>query len=381
MPRQFATILLLTYLEFGYSRQVLRGVKRYARGGANWLFRQIETLDPAVPRVLAEHRPAGIIAQIAGPQLADLLVESGIPAVNASSHLGRTELPQVAVDNVAVGRMAAEHFLDRAFRHFAFVGYPSHHYSRQREAGYAEMVRQSGAEVITFDPPAATAPASRPELRDWLTALPRPCAVFAASDRRAAQVAEAAQQADIRLPDDIALLGVDNDDLVCDLAHPPISSIATPADRIGYEAAALLDRLIAGEPPPAQPILLPPISVVTRQSSDILALDDPEVAAALRHIRQYLHRRLTISDLLQHVPVARRTLEKKFRAVLGRSIADELRRARVERAKELLSGTDAPMPLVAQRSGFATPQWLANVFREHTGITPGAYRRQFRNDG
>jgi LacI family transcriptional regulator, galactose operon repressor len=181
------------------------------------------------------------------------------------------------------------------------------------------------------------------------------------------------------MPEQVALAGVDNDDLFCELARPPLSSVAIPAERIGYEAAALLDRLLAGARPPRQPLLLPPVRLVARQSSDVVALDDPNVAAALRVIRTNAHVALRVADIVRKVPISRRALERRFRQALHRGLGDEIRRVHVDRAKDLLAATDLPVAMVAERSGFCGSGHLCVVFRQDTGQTPTAYRRQVRN--
>jgi LacI family transcriptional regulator len=192
------------------------------------------------------------------------------------------------------------------------------------------------------------------------------------------QVSEACQLADLRVPDDVAIVGVDDDDLLCELGRPSLSSVALPSEQIGAEAAALLERLLHGKPPPPGPILLPPREVVVRQSSDILAITDPDVAAAVRFIRNHGSRTIQVADVLEAVPVSRRGLEWWFRRIIRRGIWEEIRRVHLERGKTLLAGSELPMAEVARRAGFTDARQLSVVFRQETGLTPTAYRRQFR---
>ncbi|HEY7424031.1 MAG TPA: substrate-binding domain-containing protein, partial [Gemmataceae bacterium] len=294
------------------------------------------------------------------------------------------------IDDVAVGRLAAAHLLDRGFTHFGFVGQPNHAYSTQREQGFREIVEQAGHRVVCYHDHHALlfAPMGRlwaldRDVQHWVRALPKPVGLFAPNDIWGVQLAEVCRQLDLRVPEDVALLGVDNDDLLCNLARPALSSIALPAERLGHEAAALLDRLLARERPPEQPLLLPPRGVVIRRSSDALALHDPDVAAAVRFIREHSHLLLSVSDVLAEVPVSRRSLERRFRLALRRGVWAEIRRVHLERARELLTSTDMPLAEVAQQSGFSGGVQLSVVFRQETGLTPSAYRRQFRprNEG
>jgi LacI family transcriptional regulator len=192
------------------------------------------------------------------------------------------------------------------------------------------------------------------------------------------QVAEACRQVGLRVPEDVALLGVDDDELDCELTRPRLSSVIVPAERIGYEAAALLDRLLAGERPPAEPILLPPTGVATRRSTEMLALADREVVAAVRFIREHAHLPLRVRDVLREVAVGRRTIERRCHKALGWGLGEEIRRVHLERARRLLARTELPMKAVAQQAGFSDFRHLAVVFRQELGLSPTAYRRQMR---
>lgn len=211
----------------------------------------------------------------------------------------------------------------------------------------------------------------------WVRGLPRPVGVFAANDAWGVQLIEVCRQANLRVPDDVALVGVDNDDLLCEMARPSLSSVAVPAEQVGFEAAALLDKLLAGETPAAGSALFPPVRVVARQSSDLLALDDAEVAAAVRLIRR-AGKPIQVADILREVAISRRALERRFAAVLGRGLGEEIRRVRVERARELLAGTELPMAAVAARAGYSGVTRLCVAFRKGTGYAPADYRRRFR---
>jgi LacI family transcriptional regulator len=212
----------------------------------------------------------------------------------------------------------------------------------------------------------------------WLASLPRPVGVFASHDPQGVQVSEVCRLSDLRVPDDVAIVGVDDDDLLCELARPSLSSVALPSEQIGVQAAALLERLMAGKRPPRGPLQLPPCGVVVRQSSDILAIAEQDVAAAVRFIRQNGNRPIRVADVLEAVPVSRRGLERQFRTVLRRGIWEEIRRDHLERGKALLTGSELPMSEVARRAGFSDSRQLSVVFRQETGLTPTAYRRQFR---
>ena len=215
----------------------------------------------------------------------------------------------------------------------------------------------------------------------WMRDLPKPAGILASNDIAARELADICRQLGLRVPDEVSLLGVDNDDLECGLASPPLSSVALPARQVGYDAAKLLDSLILGKPAPREPWFLPPLGVVTRQSTDARAIRDPAVVAAIDFIRAHAAEAIHVDQIASHVVQSRRMLEYKFRDQLGHTILDEIRRVRVGRVKELLAGTDLSMPAIARRTGFSTPQRMAIVFGQLTGQTPSAYRRQTQGAG
>jgi LacI family transcriptional regulator len=215
-------------------------------------------------------------------------------------------------------------------------------------------------------------------LLKWLKAAPKPLGVFACQDAWGVRLVEACRHAGLHVPDEVALLCVDNDDLLCELTRPALSSIDLPHERIGYEAAALFDQLLTGAEPGAESVSFPPLGVVSRLSTDVLCIADADVAAAVRFIRERGHLPLRVRDVLHAVPVSRRALERRFHQTLQRGLGEEIRRVHLERAKTLLTSADLPTPQVAERSGFSNANHLATVFRLELGLTPLAYRRQLR---
>jgi LacI family transcriptional regulator len=289
------------------------------------------------------------------------------------------------VDNGPVGQLAAAHFLERGLRHFGYIGPPDHLYSIERYEAFRQALQQAGHTVAYYHTPANLSfdPLGRRWDLDrgvyhWLRNLPKPVGVFVPGDDWGVQVMEACRQVGLRVPEDVALLGVDDDDLDCELTRPRLSSVILPAERIGYEAAALLDRLLAGEKPPAGPILLPPLGVATRRSTEVLAIEDPEVVAALRFIRENAHLPLRVTDVCRQLAVGRRTLERRCHEALGWGVGEEIRRAHLERACRLLARTDLPMKAVALQAGYSGLRQLGEVFRQELGMSPTAYRHQLR---
>jgi LacI family transcriptional regulator len=342
--------------------------------------------ERVTPELLAAAQPRGLIASVLTEGLSKLLQGLRQPLVNVASVVPGLPFPQVRVDHRLVGQAAAEHLRNCGLQHFAFVGNAHHLYSTEREAGFRDALTAVGHAADHFYERHARSYRQRgrllvvdERLRRWLQALPKPVGIFAGHDVWALQVVEACRLAGLRVPEDVAVVGADNDDLLCELARPSLSSVIVPAERVGYEAAALLDRLLAGDKPPREPVLIPPPGVVGRKSSDVLAIDDPVVAQAVRFLRDSAHLPLRVSDVLRAVPVSRRVLERRFRAVLERGLAAEIRRLHVEKAKQLLAKSELPMQTIAERCGFSSQYQFSRAFRREVGMTPTDFRADFRH--
>ena len=213
-------------------------------------------------------------------------------------------------------------------------------------------------------------------IAQWLRALPKPAAIFTCYDAHGQRVLEACRRAGIAVPEEVAVLGVDNDEILCALSPPPLSSIKLNTQRTGWQAAALLALMMGGEKGPAEPQLIPPLGVVTRQSTEVLAVDDPPVARALHYIREHACEGIGVSDVLRHCPMARRTLEARLKTLLGRSPNEEIQRVQLNRVKELLTGTDFSLAEIAERAGFRHTEYLSVVFKRECGQPPSVYRQE-----
>jgi LacI family transcriptional regulator len=367
-----------------YCRGVLRGIKRYAETAPHWSFLSVSP-DRHSLRTLHSLRPSAVIAHIFSEELARGLSRLGVAVVNVCGVLPEAPAPRIGVDDPQCGALAAEHLLERGLRHFGFIGHRDHGYSVRREAGFREAVERAAAGVRSyyepgqrpFDPMGRLWAQDR-AVQQWVRALPKPVGIFAPNDIWGVQLTEVCLRAGLHVPEDVAILGVDDDDLLCEFARPSLSSIALPTQRIGYEAAAELDRLLTGKHLRTRPLLLPPLGAIARRSTDILAVEDEDVVAALRFIRAHGHKPIRVSDLLQEVPASRRFLERRFRKVLGRSILEEIRGVHVERARQLLAQTDLPLYAVAARAGFTDGKQFSTVFRKIMAMTPSAFRGQCR---
>jgi LacI family transcriptional regulator len=322
----------------------------------------------------------GVIGHFSERELAEQVARAGLPAVDISpAQREGPVLPRVSTDDVAVGRLAAAHLLSLGLPHFAFFGTRPHYFSFLREKGFKEAIAAAGLSChVLLDSSADGSELVDGALEAWLRGLPKPIGVLASTDSRALQVLAMCRKTGTAVPKSVAVLGVENDDVFCELATPPLSSIALATRQIGYEAARMLDRLMAGEQPATGQVLVPPAGVVPRRSTDVPAVLDPDVAAAVRYIALHVRDDLQVADVLREVPMSRRSLEQRFLKALGRTPAAEIRRAQVEVAKQMLAETDEPMARVALAAGFSNAKQLGAGFQHETGLTPTAYRRQSR---
>jgi LacI family transcriptional regulator len=386
MPK-LTTIGLMLPSGLAHCRGVLRGVRRFAETKPGWAFVQADA-DVRAVADLRKLRPAGLIAYVCARPLAAALRRFAGPVVNVCGALSDLPFPAVGIDNAAVGRAAAEHLLERGLKHFAYLGHGGFAFSTRREEGFAGRLAEAGYRAHTFRAPAGGdfQPNGRPlgppeRLAAWLRGLPRPCGLFACNDIWGGYATEVCRRAAVAIPDEVAVVGVDDDDLLCELARPRLSSVRVPSESIGHEAAAWLDRLIAGGASQKEPMLLPPAGVKARQSSDLLAVEDAVVKGILRRMRECRADPLSVDDVVRGVAVSRRSAERRFRAVVGRGIAEELRRSRIEHAKGLLADTSLSVADVAARSGFASPQRFAVAFRREAHTTPSGYRERHGRAG
>lgn len=367
-------------LEFG--RGVIQGVIRFS-ATTNWILSHAQldghgTLHDGTSQWLQEER-GGVIALIESNRQAHFFKSLAIPCVSVSAALNDPEIPSVACDDKMIGGIAASHFLERRMRNFAFVGFPGRADSEARYGGFCERLAVDGFTKIESYEAAPTFDADAfQNLGQWLDSLSKPVGIFTMNDSLGRCIIDACRAVSIRVPSSVAVLGCGNDPVICGLATPSLSSVALPAERVGFDAADLLATLLNQRKPVERHRLVHVSSVIPRGSTDNVSVRDPDVAGALRFILAHAGEWIGVRELLLALPVQRRSLERKFRRVLGRSPLEEIRRVRVDLAKQLLCSTDLPMPIVARRSGFSEAKQLSQVFRSLVGMTPTSYRARFR---
>ncbi|NNJ27383.1 XylR family transcriptional regulator [Alienimonas chondri] len=370
-------VALLVETSSGYGRDVLAGITRFMRMHDDWsVFLEQRDLTRTPPAWLSKWDGDGVISRATSPELAS----AGLPLVEITDREeGRAH---VRSDDGAIGRLAAEHLHERGYRRFAFCGFAGEAWSDRRERGFVDYLNELGNpgdccelhNVPWYGPGTLTWDEDQDRLGDWLAAIPRPFAVMACNDVRGQQVLDACAARGFAVPEDVAVIGVDNDDVLCRLSSPPLSSVIPDAEGVGYRAAELLAARMRGESVPETSELLPPLGVATRQSTDTVAIPDEGVAAALHYISQHACRGISVDDVVRNASVSRSTLERKVRKHLGRTPQEEIRQVQVKRTCELLRTTELTVERIAALCGFEHPEYLHVVFKRITGMTPGQFR-------
>jgi LacI family transcriptional regulator len=378
--RSRTQVALLIETSNAYSRGLLRGIRTFIREGAGWEIHCSEQGRGDVPPPwFQKWKGHGIIARIENRLIEEAVLRSGVPTVNVSAAELDQAFPTVISNSDGIARMAAEHLLERGFRNFGYCGDARFDWSFRHQANFVKHVSAAGFGVSIFDADRSDGndwQQEQQKLGAWLNELPKPVGIFACYDIRAQQLLEACRQEALEVPDEIAVVGHHNDKLLCELCDPPLSSVIPNPRRAGYEAAVLLDKLMRGMPVPTQPKEIDPLGVAQRESTDVIAIDDKEVARAIRFIRENAVKGIGVEDVLMIVPISRTLLERRFQKFLGRSPYEEILRLRIERVKELLANTDLPIAEIADRVGFSGVEYLSAMFKKKLGVSPRAFRRE-----
>jgi len=375
-------VALLIETSNAYARGLLGGVQAYIRENKPWsIYMAEQARGDEPPAWLKDWKGDGIIARIENAAVAKVITALALPTVDMSAGRIMPQLPCFEIDETAVGQMAADHFLERGFKNFAYCGDSRFVWSKRRGEAFAKALAAHGHTVHDYDAPQGTGKAVDDEMqsiRDWLQSLPKPVAIFCCYDIRGRLVLDACRNQAIAVPDRAAVLSVDNDELLCSLAYPPLSSIIPNAAGAGYQAAALLARMMAGQKPGAECRYLAPTGIITRQSTDVLAVDDAQVARAVQYIREHACQGICVDDVVAQCGISRRLLEGRFKKHIGRSPHEEITRVQVLRVQDLLANTDLQLIEIADRAGFKYVEYLSAVFKQKVGIPPGKYRAQHR---
>lgn len=365
-----------------YGQRLLQGIADYVDVHGPWsLFVEMHGAGRFNPARLRRWRGDGVLAFIEDRRIAAQMAHSGIPTVDTDGHVLDGILPFVGNDEEAAGRLAAEHLLERRLAHFVYSGYVDQPWAERRRKAFQQTLCEAGYSCDAHDYPRSfpTVHAwerAQQDLIAWLKRLPKPLGIMACSDRHAQNVLDACQRAGLTVPDDVAVIGTDNEEAICRLSDPPLSSVANSPQLVGYESARLLDQIIKGEVDPvaAVPILVPPQGVVTRRSTDVMVIDDAVVADALRFIRDHMPGSIDVNDVVRHASVSRSMFYRRFQKAMGCSPHEHIVGTRMRCVKELLLQTSLPLDRIAGLTGYEHTEYLVAAFKREVGTTPGRYR-------
>ncbi|WP_128545147.1 AraC family transcriptional regulator [Larkinella soli] len=383
----YKIILLIDFAE-EYSKSLLKGITRYSREHGPWVFCRMplyyrETIGiDGILKWAQEWEADGIIGQLYNDRNIGKFVEAGIPVIAQDFNERFTEIPNITGAHREAGAMAADYFLKKGFKNFAFYGFRDIVWSRERGEGFEQRIRGMSYPVHFFEhltdrsselwyyKPSA--------LSQWLQSLPKPVAIMACDDRQGQHITEACRHSGIRIPEEVAVLGVDNDELICELSDPPLSSIVQNAEKGGYDAARLLDHMIRHGVHDFYDIIVNPLQVITRQSTDIYATHDDYIASTLKFIHQNVDRNLQVDEVVRQVPLSRRALEKRFQDITGYPIYKYIFNLRMEKFTRKLLETDQTVFEIALDMGLSDSKNIARQFRQAKGCTPIEYRSRMK---
>lgn len=381
-------VLLLTDFSSEYSRNILKGVVKYAQEHGAWSFQRMPLYYRMVygeKKVLewAKQWKADAILALLSDVDVEQLNNLSIPIIVQNYRDRQTSISNLTGDYFGTGIMAARFFLNKGYRYFAFYGFKGAIWSRERAEGYRDEIEKQGYALHLFE----DAPQDKEEwsydpsgIAAWLKELPKPVALFACDDQFALRISETCNLYDIRVPEEIAILGVDNDEQLCNIADPPLSSIIVDAENGGYRAARLLHQLVEGEIFMPVNIVVQPLMIVNRGSTNKYAVTNRHIHHILRYIEENYARPLSVGDLVDQVPLSRRVLEKKFKEETGDTLYQYIQNYRINQFIRLLITTDEPLYDIAERCGFDDYKNVSRVFRKYTSLSPVEYRKSYKID-
>jgi LacI family transcriptional regulator len=373
-------VLIETSREFG--RGLLRGVYRYHKEQAAWsIYFQQQEFGASLPQWLDSWDGDGILARASNARTAKALLRTGLPIIDLCVGTRPFGIPPFGLDNWAVARLAFEHLASQCLTHFAFVGEQAGRqvYDDERQSAFCKISEEYGANCQVFkygrgQRSAKSWEDEQEQLVQWLLRLDKPVGVMCCHDDRGQQVLDACRRANLGVPDQVAVIGVDNDEFLCNLSIPSLSSVDINTERIGYDASRLLDRLMRGNATFDEPCFFEPAGVIARQSTDVVACDNAMVASAVRYVRQHACRGLSVTELERAIGVSRSSLGKQFKQIVGRTIKDEIIRTQIATAKQRLIDSDSSIKEISEQCGFTESKYFIVVFQKHTGMTPRAFR-------
>lgn len=382
LPRKLRVALLVAGWN-QYGRGIIEGVWQHAENN-HWILEMQPSAADGSTQIPEGWKGDGIIATVHSRELASRLAEYRVPVVNVSgARLRGVEFPRVTSDAHAVVEIAVRHLLEKQLPRVAFCGEPHKPFLDFWTQAYLQVAPRHGLTPLVYAASkrlsaGAGVEAQSKDLARWLSSLPKPIGIIGWDTITCRHVASSCERAGIEIPEHVAIISLSTEDLLGRTVHPPISGVDIPVQRIGYEAANLLGNLMRGEGRKTTELLLEPLGTTTRQSTDIFACDDPKVRQVMRFIKDNAVRGIQVDDVMRAVPIARRTLERRFKTMLGHSLAEEIRRTKIEKVRQLLTDTDMAVPEIADACGFAYAEHMIPLFAKYHHDTPAAFRRNLR---
>lgn len=385
MPPNARRVALLVETSKSLGRGILLGINRYVKEHEHWsIYLEPRDLETMPPPWLATWQGDGIIARVSSPKIAEIVIATSLPTVNVSSALPDLALHRVESNPHSQGRIAARYLFERGFRSFAFCGDEMHfsNWSRRVAVGFWEFLKEClDSEIPTREHYLGATKRldwdkEQALLGRWIGDLPKPVAILSINDPIGLRVLEACHKSGYQVPEHVAVLGLDNDELLCAMADPPLSSLIPNSQRLGYMAAEILDGLMRGQCPVNPVTSVEPVGIVTRLSTDVTAHHDDVVATALIFIRKNACKGIVVDDIVKHVAISRSSLDRRFQSLLGRTPHDEIVRTKLKRAMQLLAETQLSLSEVAFKVGYEHAEYMSVVFRRELGVSAREYRIQ-----
>lgn len=381
-PKKERQVALLIETSNRYCRELLYGIRAYMSEAGNWRIQLSEHgRGDRPPRWLRSWEGDGLIARIENRQIEKSIQDKEIPTVNVSASGLAPTIPAVISDSRSVARLAAGHLYERGFRNLAYCGDARFAWANEHGKHFSAAAAKLGMECHVFQTrknDSSNVVAEQKKIANWLKALPKPIGIMACYDIRGQQLLDVCRKLNLRVPDEVGVIGQHDDHLLCELCDPPLSSVIPNPQSAGYQAAALLDRMMAGKRVSPKPRPIKPMGVTTRHSTDLVAVSDPKIAEAVRFIQANALNGIRIDDVLNATSLSRTLLERGFRTHLQRSPYEMIRKIRFDHAEKLLRETTLTVAEVSERAGFLTPEYFSATFKKHRGVSPMNFRDQLK---
>ncbi len=377
-------VAILVETTRSYTRDLLSGVSRYLQRHGPWsTFLELRAFESSVPPWLEKWDGDGILTRTHNAEMAEAILAAGVPTVELRSTKHTPGLPFIGLDNALIGQSVAEHFLNRGYRSFGAYTLDTEAFFRERVSNFVSRVEKTGVPCAILPAAGEESPsdweAHQGRLIDWLESLPKPVGVFATNDQLAVRLLDACRRAGIGVPEEVAVVGCENEETLCEFASPALTSVRFDGATVGWRAADRLDRLMHGELDGEETILVPPKGIEVRASSDEFVIEDSVALRAAKLIRERAFSGIAVGEICTHLGVSRSTLERRMKSSLGRGTKDEILRVQFREVTRLLSNSDLTIETIAEQTGFSHAHYLQTAFRERFGRTPGEFRKRGRS--